>query len=216
MRHRRQRRHSERRHVLPAHREEASPRAGGRPAKRAALHLPRRLGRRLPADAGRGLSRPRALRADLLQPGRDVSGGDPADRRGDGLLHRRRRLRARDERRDRHRQGDRHDLPWRPAAREGGDRRGSDRRGAGRRRRARAHLGGRRPLRRLGRARARPRPRDRRQPQPEAARASLGTGVSGRAAPRPGGPLRNRARRVRKGLRRPRGHRPHRRRQRLP
>ena len=43
---------------------------------------------------------------------------------------------------------DRHDLPRRPAAREGRDRRGSDRRGVGRRRRARAHLRGRRPLRR--------------------------------------------------------------------
>ena len=49
----------------------------------------------------------------------------PADRRRDGLVHRGRRLRAGDVRRDRHRQGHRHDLPRRPAAREGGDRRGS-------------------------------------------------------------------------------------------
>ena len=64
------------------------------------VHLPRRLRRRVPAAAGRGLPRPRALRPDLLQPGDDVGAGDPADRRGDGLVHRRRRLRAGDERRD--------------------------------------------------------------------------------------------------------------------
>ena len=41
-----------------------------------------------------------------------------------GSSHGRRRLRPGDERRDRHRQGHRHDLPRRPAAREGRDRRG--------------------------------------------------------------------------------------------
>ena len=81
---------------------------------------------------------PRPLRAHLLQPGADVGQGDPADRRGDGLVHRRRRLRPGDERRDDHRQGHGHDLHRRPAAREGGDRPGRDRRGAGRRRRPRA------------------------------------------------------------------------------
>src|SRR5256885_2745460 len=44
-------------------------------------------------------------------------------------------LRARDERRDDHRQGDGHDLHRRSAAREGRDRRGGHRRGTGRRRR---------------------------------------------------------------------------------
>ena len=47
-----------------------------------------------------------------------------ADQRRPRLVHRGRRLRARDERRDGHRQGPRHDLPGRPAAREGGHRRG--------------------------------------------------------------------------------------------
>ena len=66
----------------------------------AAVHLPRRLRRRVPADAGRGVPRPRPLRPDLLQPGQPVGRGHPADRRGDGLVHGRRRLRAGDVRRD--------------------------------------------------------------------------------------------------------------------
>ncbi len=69
-------------------------------AEPAAVPLPRRLGRRVPAAAGRGLPRPRPLRPHLLQPGADVGAGDPADRRRDGLVHRRRRVRAGDERRD--------------------------------------------------------------------------------------------------------------------
>ena len=60
----------------------------------------------LPAP-GRGLPRPRALRPDLLQPGAHVGEGHPADRGRDGLVHRRRRLRAGDERRDDHRPGHR-------------------------------------------------------------------------------------------------------------
>ena len=50
-----------------------------------------------------------------------------------GSSHRRRRLRPGHERRDGDRQGNRHDLPRRPAAREGGDRRGGQRRGPRRR-----------------------------------------------------------------------------------
>ena len=50
--------------------------------------------------------------------------GDRADRRRDGLVHRGRRVRPGDERRDGDRQGDRHDLHRRAAAREGGDGRG--------------------------------------------------------------------------------------------
>ena len=38
-------------------------------AEPAAVHLPGRLRRRVPAAAGRGLPRPRALRPHLLQPG---------------------------------------------------------------------------------------------------------------------------------------------------
>ena len=69
----------------------------------------------------------------------------PAGRRGDGLLHRRRRVRPGDGRRDGDRPRHRHDLPRRPAAGEGRDRRGGDGRGARRRRRPRPHLRRRRP-----------------------------------------------------------------------
>ena len=137
---RRQRRDGEGRHLLPDHREEAPARAADRAREPAALRLPGRLGRRVPAAAGRGLSRPRALRPHLLQPGAHVGRGHPADRGRDGLVHGRRRLRAGDVRRDGHRQGHGHDLPRRPAAGEGGDRRGRDGRGARRRRRAHAAL----------------------------------------------------------------------------
>ena len=62
--------------------------------------LPRRLGRRVPPAPGRGLPRPRPLRADLLQPGAAVGARDPADRGRHGLVHRRRRVRPRDVGRD--------------------------------------------------------------------------------------------------------------------
>ena len=58
--------------LLPPHREEASAGAGDRGGEPAAVPLSRRFGRRLPAAAGGGVSRPRALRPDLLQPGADV------------------------------------------------------------------------------------------------------------------------------------------------
>ena len=127
-------------------------------AEPAAVHLPRRLRRRLPAAPGRGVPRPRALRPDLLQPGHHERPGHPADRRRARLLHRGRRLRARDERRGRHRAQPGHDLPRRPAAGEGRDRRGGDRRGTRRRRPAleglRRHRppGARRPRRAADRA----------------------------------------------------------------
>jgi 3-methylcrotonyl-CoA carboxylase beta subunit len=62
-------------------------RAGDRAAEPAALHLPRRLGRRQPAEPGRGVPRSRAFRPHLLQPGADERAGHPADRRRDGLVH---------------------------------------------------------------------------------------------------------------------------------
>ena len=139
VRDRRQRRDRQGRHLLPDDGQEAPARAGGRAAQPAAVHLPRRLRRRVPAAAGRGLPRPRALRPDLLQPGDDVGAGHPADRRRDGLVHRRRRLRAGDERRVRDRPRAGHDLPRRPAAGEGRDGRGGHRRGSRRRRPALAH-----------------------------------------------------------------------------
>ena len=66
--------------------------------------------------------------------------GHLADRGRDGLLHRRRRLRARDGRSDGDRQGHGHHLPRRPAARARGHRRGRERRRPGRRGRARARV----------------------------------------------------------------------------
>ena len=151
---RRQRRDGEGRHLLPHHGQEARAGAADRARKPAAVRLPRRFRRRVPAAPGRGLSRPRALRAHLLQSGPDVGRADPADRRRHGLVHGRRRVRARDVRRDHHRQGHGHDLSRRAAAREGGDRRRSHGRGTGRRRRAHAHLRRRRLHRRRRRARA--------------------------------------------------------------
>ena len=161
----------------------------------AALRLPGRLGRRVPAAPGRGLPRPRALRPDLLQPGDDGGPGDPADRGGARLLHRRRRLRAGDERRDRDRARPGHDLPRRPAAGEGGDRGGGDRRGARRRRPARPHVRGGRPP---GRGR-RPRAADRPLGGGDArrrARAAVGARGGARARGRPGDALRRGRRRT--------------------
>ena len=149
VRDRRERRDGQGRHVLPDHGQEAPPRTGDRRAEPPALPLPRRLRRRVPAAPGRGLPRPRPLRADLLQPGADVGAGHPADRRRHGLVHGGRRLRPGDERRDDHRQGHGHDLHRRAAAREGGHRRGGDRRGARRRGRPHAAVGRRRLLRRV-------------------------------------------------------------------
>ncbi len=103
VRDRRQRRDGQGRLVLPADREEAPARAGGGAPEPAAVPLPRRLRRRLPAAAGRGLPRPRPLRPDLLQPGAPVGARDPPDRGRDGLVHGRRRLRARHVGRDRDR-----------------------------------------------------------------------------------------------------------------
>ena len=52
--------------------------AGDRGGERVALHLPRRFGRGEPAEPGRGVSRPRSLRAHLLQPGQhERRGGSP-------------------------------------------------------------------------------------------------------------------------------------------
>ncbi len=98
---RRQRRHGQGRHLLPDDGEEAPARAGNRAREPPALRLPGRFRRRVPAAAGRGVPGQGALRPHLLQPGAAERGEHPADRRGDGQLHRRRRLRAGDVRRDR-------------------------------------------------------------------------------------------------------------------
>ena len=132
-----QRRHGEGRHLLPDDGEEASARAGDRRCENRlpCIYLVDSGGANLP-QPGRGVSRPRAFRPHLLQPGQHVGAGHSADRLRDGLVHRRRRLCAGDVRRDRHRAQAGHDLPRRPAAGEGRDRRDRQRRGPGRRRRA--------------------------------------------------------------------------------
>ena len=193
MRDRRQRRHGEGRHLFPDHREEASARAGDRAAEPAALHLSGRFRRRLPADAGRDLPRPRAFRPHLLQPGQSVGAGHSADRRGDGLMHRRRRLCAGDERRDHHRAQAGHDLPGRTAAGAGGDRRDRHGRGPGRCRCACAHFGRGRSLCARRPARAGAVPAHRRGPQSRqaaagrAARAAAAALRSGRTLRRGAG-----------------------------
>ena len=79
LRHRRQRRDRQGRHVLPDDGQEAPARPGDRPREPPAVHLPRRQRRRVPAAPGRRLPGPRPLRPDLLQPGPDV--GRRASRR---------------------------------------------------------------------------------------------------------------------------------------
>ena len=175
------------------------------------VRLSRRLGRRVPAAAGRRLPGPRPLRPDLLQRGAHVRPAHPADRRGDGLVHRRRRVRAGHGRRGGHRQGHRHDLPRRPAAREGGDGRGRDRRGPRRGRRPHAHLGRRRLPRRRRRARDRDHALDRREPEHGQAAARRPRGAGGPRL-RSARDLRNPADRRPAVVRRPRGDRAARRR----
>ena len=131
---RRQRRHGEGRHLLSDDGEEASARAGDRAAEQSALHLSGRFRRRQSAEPGRGVSRPRAFRPHLLQPGEHVGGRHPADRLRHGIVHGGRRLCAGDVGRDDHGAEPGDDLSRRPAAGEGGDRRGGDGRGSRRRR----------------------------------------------------------------------------------
>ena len=100
---RRQRRDGEGRHLLPAHRQETRARAGSRAAEPPALRVPRGFGRRLSPAPGRGVSRPRSLRAHFLQSGAHVGRRHPADCRRDGFVHRRGRLRPGDVRRGHHR-----------------------------------------------------------------------------------------------------------------
>ena len=137
---------------------------------------------------------------------------------GDGLVHRRRRLRPGDVRRDRDRHGPGHDLPRRPAAGEGRDRRGRHRRGPRRRRRARPHVRRRRPPRRRRRARAGDRAVDRRHAaeRPTGASAWLAPHEVGGAARGPDDAVRRGADRHPHAVRRPRGDPPGRRRQPVP
>ena len=115
------------------------------------------LRRREPAAMAGCVSGPRALRPHLLQSGDAVLARHSADRLRDGLVHGGRRLCAGDVGRDDHRAQAGHDLPRRPAAGEGRDRRGGVGRGPRRRRRACAPLRRRRSLRDGRRPRARDR-----------------------------------------------------------
>ena len=153
---RRQRRHRQGRHLLPADREEARARAGGGAAEPLpCVYLVDSGGAFLPLQAEVFPDRDHFGRIFFNQA--RMSAGRPGpDRRGDGLVHGRRRLRAGDVRRDHHRQGHRHHLPGRAAAGEGRHRRGRDRRGTGRRRRAHPRVGRRRLLRRGRSPRAAP------------------------------------------------------------
>ena len=108
--------------------------------------------------------------------------GDPPGGPGHGQLHGRRRVRPGDERRDRHRPGDRHDLPGRAAAGEGGHRRGGHRGGAGRVGRPHPHQ--RRRRSRGARRRARPGPGARDRGLPELAQARSAVGAGGQPARR--------------------------------
>ena len=160
-----QRCHGQGRHLLPDDSQKTHSAAGNRTAEPPALRVPRRFGRCLPARAGQGLPRSRPFRPNLLQPGQHVRRRPPADRGGDGLLHRRRRLRPGDVGRSDHREEPGHDLPRRPAAGKGRDRRSGD---AGRtrwRRRAHPHLRRGGPSRGERRARACARAPHRRQSQ---------------------------------------------------
>ena len=229
VRHRRQRRDGQGRHVLPDDRQEAPPRPGDR-ARRTACRASTWSTRAARSCRSRTRSSPTATTsAASSTTRRSMSArGHPAGRARDGLVHGRRRVRAGDERRDGHRPRHRHDLPGRPAAGEGRDRRGRHRRGAGRGQRPRAHQRRRRPRGARRRARAGDRARDRRQPGLAEARPAVGP-----ASPRPPAvatPDRRRrpaaddphgiygavSRRPARGLRRARGDRPTRRRLRVP
>ena len=211
MRDRLQRRDGQGRHLLPDDREEARPRAGDRAREPAAVHLSRRLRRREPAEPDRRVPRPRPLRPHLLQPGDDVVGGHSAGRRRDGVVHGRRRVRARDVGRVDHRSRAGDDLPRRSAAREGRDRRDRQRRGARRRGRAHADLRRRRPLRAERSPRARHRAAHRGEPEPPEGDVARARGA-GRAALPGRRALRRDQRRHPQAVRRARGDRAHRRR----
>ena len=100
----------------------------------------------------------------------------------DGLVHGRRRVRAGDERRGRDRPRAGHDLPRRPAAGEGRDRRGGHRRGPRRRRPALAHERRHRPPGRRRRARAGDRAQHRRHAAAQHARSGSAVAVDAAAA----------------------------------
>ena len=183
MRDRRQRRDCQGRHLLPDDGQKAPACAGSRVAESAALHLSGGFRGRLPAAPRRGVPRPRAFRAHLLQPGHHERQGHSAGGRGAGFVHGGRRLRAGDERRGSHRARAGHDLPRRSTTGQGRHRRDRLGRGAGRRRPTLARLRRHRPPCRGRRARAADRPVDRGHLRPARARP-MGSAPFGRAQAR--------------------------------
>lgn len=211
MRHRVQRRHRQGRHVLPDDGQEAFARPGDRRAEPAAVRLPGRFGRRQPAAPGRSVPRPRSLRPHLLQPGGHVVAGHRADRGGDGIVHRRRRVRARHVRRIHHRARPGHHFPGRAAPGESGHGRGGQRRRPRRRRRAHAPVRRGRPPRCQRHARAAAGAQRRGPPEPRQA-GCAGSGAGARTALRRQRTQRHHSGRHAQALRRARSHRAHRRR----
>ena len=215
MRDRLQRRDGQRRHLLPDDGEEAPARAGDRAREPPAVHLPGRLGRREPAEPG-STCFPIAITSAASSTTRRRC-RRKAFRRSRSSWARARRAaltcrRCRDESIIVKEPG--HDLSRRPAAREGRDRRDRQRRGAGRRRRAHARVRRRRPLRAGRSPRARDRAAHRRPPESRQARRDRD-----RAQPRE--PLYRAdelygviSADIKQALRRARGDRAHRRRQR--
>jgi hypothetical protein len=131
-----QRRHGQRRHLLPADGEEAG---SGRRPSRSRTTCPASTSSTPAAPSCHcrtKCSRTGALRPRLLQPGAHVREGHPAARRGARLLHRRRRLSAGHGRRVDHRARAGHDLSRRSAAGKSGHRRGGRAPRSRRRRRA--------------------------------------------------------------------------------
>ena len=125
VRDRRQRRHGQGRHVLPDDGQEAPAGPGGGAARTACpcLYLVDSGGAFLPMQDEVFPDREHFGRIFYNQA-TDVRRRHPADRRRARLLHGGRRVRPGDERRGRDRPQPGHDLPGRPAAGEGGDRRG--------------------------------------------------------------------------------------------
>ena len=160
---RRQRRDGEGRHVLPDHGQEAPAGAGDR-ARRTGCRASTWSTPAARSCRGRTRCSPTATTSAASSTTRRPCRrrGHPADRGRARLVHRRRRLRAGDERRGRDRPQPGHDLPRRPAAGEGRDRRGGHRRGARRRRPALQDLRCHRPSRRRRPRRAADRPAHRR------------------------------------------------------
>ena len=140
-----QRRHHQGRQLSSDDGEEAFARAGDCAREPAALHLSGRLAAAPICRRKRKYSPTASISAASSTTRRSSRPAHSADRGGDGLLHRRRRLCAGDVGRDHHRQEPGHHFSRRPAAGEGGDRRGGERRGPRRRRPACAQVGRRRP-----------------------------------------------------------------------